>query len=452
MQIRVPSQALLAYEPQVLSDYRINVPFAHDPLLGLDGLGVAVDVGTTTVVVSLLNLRDGRVVGRAAGFNRQMHLGDDVLTRINLCLTDPAALGRLQTSIIDETVKPLLDAALIDANVSSSDVRGYVIAGNTTMLHLVAGEDPGTIGYAPFTPRFLHHLCRSSSEIGLPGDVSVHLLPGAASYVGADITCGVFASGLIYDQGPSLLVDVGTNGEIVLKLGERLFGCATAAGPAFEGSGLSCGVRAGDGAIAHLAMEETPLKVNFDVIGPPGTKPAGLCGSAYIDFLAASRSIGLLTRSGRFCADSVEGGEELVAKGEHGLVMTTAIGQGKRPIFISESDVAKLLQAKAAIAAGILTLLNRVELTPEAVSTLYLAGGFGMHLDLANAIACGLLPGFRPDQIQLVGNSSLAGATISTLDRSVVNELEAIGRKMEIVELNLDPDFEDTYIDQLSLP
>ncbi|MDR3692672.1 MAG: ASKHA domain-containing protein [Fimbriimonas sp.] len=452
MTVRVPQHAMLAYNPQILTDYRINIPYAYEPLLGAEGLAVAIDIGTTTVALSLVDQTTGAVRTTTTAFNRQMHFGDDVLTRINLCLTDPNSLSALQEAIVVETILPLLEEALKQTGLTESDVRGYLIAGNSTMLHLLAGVDPSPMGYSPFTPRFIEHREMTSDELGLkPSGVQVHLLPGVAAYVGADITGGVLASGLVYDDGPSLLVDVGTNGEIVMKLGDRMVGCATAAGPAFEGSGLKCGIRAGDGAISHVSITRDPFTVVNEIIGPPRTKPIGICGSAYIDFLAEGSRSGLLNRSGRIQASALPEGDSRVTRGEYGYEFVLGIGQGKRKIVVSEPDIARLLQAKAAIAAGIMILLGRLKMKPEDVKTLYLAGGFGMHLNIENAIHCGLFPGFHPDQVQLVGNTSLAGATLSAIDASVLGELDRIGREIDIVELNLDPDFEDTYIDQLVL-
>ncbi|HEY0866840.1 MAG TPA: ASKHA domain-containing protein [Fimbriimonas sp.] len=448
LQIRAPQQSLLAYKPQIQSDYRVNIPYADDPLLGKVGYGIAVDIGTTTVSLSAIALEGGEIKGRAAAFNKQMHLGDDVLTRINLCYTDRSKIVELQRAIVDETLIPLVAQAMLEAGVSVEEVRGYTVAGNTTMLHLLLGEDPSSLGVAPFTPLFIGHTVVDSESIGLePPGVPVHCLPGASAYVGADITSGVLATGLLYEDGPSLLVDVGTNGEIVFKHGGRMLGTATAAGPAFEGSGLTNGIRAGEGAVGHIWMRRDPFEMLTEVIGPPRTKPVGVCGSAYIDFLAQGHGAGILSASGRIQAEKLP--EDLLDRDEYGSRLIVGRGQGKRKVTISEPDIARLLQAKAAIAAGILILLKRVGVEPEEVETLYLAGGFGMHLNLENAVACGLFPGFRPEQIQLVGNTSLAGATLSMIDRSALPELRRAGEEIEIVELNLDPDFEDTYIDQL---
>lgn len=545
--IRIPPRSLLAHEPQVVTNFRINVPRAQDPLWQqvevtcpaprtaepladviaravaeqfdtampvrfdtaatrqlsrLTGrsswfvtvefrgdhwcitavaeqpqpqpLGVAIDIGTTTVALMLVDLATGEVVSQAAGFNRQMHLGDDVLTRINLCSTDATMLHHLQESVVNQTIEPLLREALRVAEETSMQkaetkpvaagsgrIVALAVAGNTTMQHLLAGVDPSSMGIAPFTPTFLDHRVIACRQLGLKipatagseedsGETPVHLLPSAAAYIGADLTAGVLATGLLYDAGPSLLIDVGTNGEIILKHQDRLLGCATAAGPAFEGAKLASGIRAGRGAIEAIDFRTDPFAVETRTIG--ATKPIGICGSAYVDFLARARQINLISRTGRFQADAIAGlADHLVKEDGYALALRLSSQQGGRGVIISETDIAALVQAKAAIGAGILTLLERAGLQPSELRTVYLAGGFGLHISVPNAIACGLLPGFRPEQVQVVGNTSLAGAYLSLLDRNALEEIARIGRRLEVIELNLDPGFEDRYIDQLQL-
>lgn len=439
VRLRVPHRSLVDYEPQVLGDYRIAVGLANEPLY--EGLAAAVDVGTTTIVVQLVE--DGATVAEASAFNAQMRLGDDVLTRINLCSTDDTMLEELQRAVAG-TIRSLVGESLREAGRAEDDLRGYAIAGNTTMLHLLAGVNPRSLGVAPFTPVFLESRVFRGGELGLaPPSAAVTLLPGAAAYVGADLTAGVFASGLLYDEGPSLLVDIGTNGEIILKVGDALYGCATAAGPAFEGSGLSCGMRAGKGAVAHVSFGTIPPTI--EVIG--GGNPEGLCGSAYVDLLAEGRRAGLIGPVGRISPDR-DGVE--VRDGIRAIRIGT--GRGQTPIVVTEFDVAALLQAKAAIAAGIETLLTKAGIRAQDLKTVYVAGGFGMHLDLDHAIACGLLPGLDRERLVLVGNTSLGGAFAALVDQTCLAEFERAGREMAIVELNLEPGFEDAYIDHLALP
>lgn len=448
------------------------------PAPEIQPIGAAVDLGTTTVVVLLVDLRDGSVIGQAAGFNRQVHLGDDVLTRINLCSTDKAMLDRLEEAVIRQTLRPLLCEALKAASDNAVDppsqstaashvpttppsppdrrLTTVVLAGNTTMLHIAAGVDPTPMGVSPFRPVFTNHQVTTARQLRLDtptgDDPSVHLLPSAAAYIGADLTAGVIASGLVYDDGPSILLDVGTNGEIILKHHDKLLGCATAAGPAFEGARLASGIRAGRGAIEAIRLDRDPFVIHTTVIG--NTKPIGLCGSAYIDLLAHARRIELISPTGRYNPDAIgaAAGQHLVRADVHGLSLRLAKASGARDLIVSEPDIASLMQAKAAIAAGILTLLKLTGMSPFDVRRVYLAGGFGMHINLRNAIAIGLLPGFAEAQIQVVGNSSLAGAYLSLLDRGALRAIEDVARRIETIELNTDPDFESCYIDQLSLP
>jgi uncharacterized 2Fe-2S/4Fe-4S cluster protein (DUF4445 family) len=290
------------------------------------------------------------------------------------------------------------------------------------------------------------------SHSSLDAKVPCHLLPGAAAYVGADLTAGVVATGLYYDAGPSLLIDVGTNGEIILKHGDELIGCATAAGPAFEGALLSSGMRAVNGAISHVRFGGDPPFVHYEVIGDANTLPIGLCGSAYVDFLAAGHAAGILTDTGRFNTDiAPELRERITPWNQTDTAFRVAYGAGKQPITICGHDVAALLQAKAAIAAGILTLLDQYKLKASDIRTVYLAGGFGTKMDRAAAIGCGLLPGFTVDQVVAVGNTSLAGAYLFLMDGGLVAETTAAAERIRIVELNLDPNFESQYIDQLFL-
>jgi uncharacterized 2Fe-2S/4Fe-4S cluster protein (DUF4445 family) len=410
------------------------------------------------VAILLAEVETGKILARASAMNRQITMGDNVVTRINHCMTDKANIAGLQKLILRETILPLLREACAEAGLALSQIAGLVMAGNTVMLHLLAGVDPSSMGTVPFTPAFLDHRHLRAGDLHLddvlPADTEIHLLPGLAAYVGADINAGIVATGMHYEEGPNLLIDIGTNGEIVLKFGDRLIGCATAAGPAFEGAGLDWGIRAVAGAIAKIELTRAPFtcrleRINEDKIA---TCP-GICGSAYIDFLGEGAREGLLTVAGRFDADFLAENPGCVQtiNGDRIFVLLPA-GEGRpNPIGISELDISRLLQAKAAIAAGFSTLLAREGLEPSDIRKLYLAGGFGFHLNVVNAIACGLLPGFVPEQIEVVGNTSLAGAYMMLQDRGVLDELRLNQKRIEVVELNLDPSFEDRYIENLML-
>jgi len=451
-------------------DHRVLRPLdVREPVYG-----AAADIGTTTVVVMIVDLATGDVVGSASALNAQTRLGDNVLTRINLCMKAPHLVQRMQKALVRATLAPLLTEALGAAGVDPCQLACLVVAGNTTMLHLLHGVDPTSMGVAPFTPTFLAHRIVDAATLQLavktpgaqpdtatapedaapaPEDAApacrtvVHSLPGAAAYVGADITAGVLATGMAYRDDTCLLVDLGTNGELVLKHDGTLLGCATAAGPAFEGAGLRYGMRASRGAIGHIWLEHQPPAPRIEVIGDAA--PIGLCGTAYIDFVARARQAGLLTATARFASLDTPG---IVQHPTHGWSFEIARTQDDQPLLVTEADMASLLQAKAAIAAGVTCLLQRAGIDSDQVSTVYLAGGFGFHMHVDSLLGCGMLPGFRPEQIELVGNTSLAGAYLTLLDSSALREIRRLSQRMHIVELNLEPHFESIYIDQLSLP
>jgi uncharacterized 2Fe-2S/4Fe-4S cluster protein (DUF4445 family) len=456
--ISLPARSRIEHKPQVGETFEIAVPYAHDPLFTAKGkrdTGFAVDIGTTTVVVLLVDLTTGEILSRAGGFNAQIRFGDNVLTRIDAGRSQEA-VAAMQSAVVSETMAPLLLQACEQAGRAPDRIAGGTIAGNTTMLHLLAGENPTPLGIAPFTARFLTSRTLVAADIGfavdgLASDTPIQLLPSIAAYIGADITAGALATGMIFDEAPSLLVDIGTNGEIVLQHGGMLTACATAAGPAFEGCGLKCGTRARDGAVSDLALSLDPYEVHTKIIGGvPLSRAEGICGSAYIDFLATARAAGLLGEAGRFIPASWDALPECHRQSDDdGRALRLCADGGP---YISEVDVALLLQAKAAIGAGIETLLKTAGIRADEITRLYLAGGFGMHLDVPHAIACGLLPGFKPEQVRVVGNTSLAGALLALIDRNTLAEMESLRERVEVIELNLVADFEDRYIEHLMLP
>ncbi len=453
LEVRIPGKSLLSHPPAVVSDFRIDVPTGCDPIFAAwesRPLGVAVDIGTTTVALLLAELASGKILARASGLNAQVRHGDNVLTRIHLCQTDKANIAMLRDAFWKETFRPLLKELLQKAGVDIAQVAGVCVAGNTTMLHLAADEDPTPLGMVPFTPRFLDQRRLDSQTAGLPAGSEVILLPGMSAYVGADIAAGAVCCGSQYGERPCLLVDVGTNGEILLTGPQSKLACATAAGPAFEGCGLTCGMRAADGVVERIQLDENPFAIAIRTIGEKrGAVPHGIAGSAYVDFLAEGRHAGLLESNGRFSSAFVEKNPAWFSREESGLGL---ILSPEHPhLRITEVDVALLLQAKSAIAAGVLTLLERQQLQPGDIERVFLAGGFGLHLSVPHAIACGILPGFAASQIEPVGNTSLGGAYLAMLDRTLVDEMNALCDGVETVELNLDPGFEDRYVDHLAL-
>jgi len=447
LHITIPGRSLLSHPPSVVSNFQTGVPVGSDPMFK-GKLGVAVDIGTTTVAMLIAELSSGKVLAKATALNAQVARGDNVLTRIQLCQTDKSNIGLLKNDFWEKTFRPLLKELFQQSGAVMEEVAGVMVAGNTTMLHLACGEDPTPMGTAPFTPSFLGQRRFPGEVFGLPVETGVIFLPGISAYVGADISAGAACCGVRYGDRPQMLVDVGTNGEILLCGPAGSMGCATAAGPAFEGCGLLCGMRASHGVIGNISLRTDPFGADFETIGGNSESLHGITGSAYVDFLAEGRRVGLLTENGRFDKNFV------VSQPGHFRQETNGLGfllsPGHSDLRIGEVDVALLLQAKAAIAAGIETLLALQGLSAPAIGRLFLAGGFGLHLSVPNAIACGLLPGFRKEQVAAVGNTSLGGAYLAMLDRSLVVEMTDLD--VETIELNLDHGFEDRFLDQLSLP
>lgn len=454
--IVVPARAVAIHRAQVVSTFTVKVAAAQAPMFpivpGSSDHALAIDIGTTTVVVTLVELATGRIVAENAALNRQVELGDDVVTRIQLA-ENPSKRAALHEAITAHTLDPLIGTVAAWSGIARPRIAGAVIAGNTTMLHLLAGVDPSPMGRAPFVPAFLEHRVQSAREIGLtslPPETPIHLLPGFSAFVGSDLVAGSCCTGLADAEDPTLLVDIGTNGEIVLSHDGRLFATATAAGPAFEGGRLASGSRAVAGAITHLAWTAGQHSPVLETI-PGGRATIGLCGSAYVDLLAVGRKAGLLSPNGRFVDpfwESLPTGYRYHNVTDRGVLLR----EHDRATLVTEADIAQLLQAKAAIAAGILAVLHHAGLAPVDVRRMYLAGGFGLHLDLGSAIACGLLPGFAAEQIEVVGNTALGGAWLALVDDSVIPEMSRLARSAETVELNLEPGFEDLFIDQLTLP
>ncbi len=458
----IPARSRAEHRPQVCDAFETVIPYAHQPLFssahGLQDTAFAVDIGTTAVVVLLVDLVTGAMLSRTSGFNEQIRFGDNVVTRIQAA-RDPRVLAEMQHAIVMETVCPLLMRACELAGRSMQRIAGGVVACNTTMLHILVGEDPTPLGIAPFTPRFINTRAVCAAELNLRAtnlspELPIQLLPGIAAYIGSDIVAGIIASGMAYDEAPSLLIDVGTNGEIVLQNNGRLTACATAAGPAFEGSGLSCGARAREGAVSDLHLTLHPFAIDATTIGnTPLSRANGLCGSAYVDFLATARRSGLLSETGRLDAaewENIPAQFRIDSKGKHSLRLTGANGAGG--LKISEVDVALLLQAKAAIGAGIEVLLEEAGMRASDLGNVYLAGGFGMHLNVSNAISIGILPHVRKEQVHVVGNTSLAGAFLALVDRTILEEMKSLQKLVTVVELNLVDGFEDRYVEHLMLP
>jgi len=409
--------------------------------------GVAVDVGTTTVVVHLVDLTAGTTLGAAAALNRQIPYGDDVISRI-IHAGEQAGLERLRSAAL-ETVNLLIGGLAKAHRVGRDEIIGAVCAGNTTMLHLLLGLPPAEIRREPYIPAATASLAYRAGEVGLRihPRALVATMPGVSSYVGGDITADVLAAGMDSSEELSMLIDVGTNGETVIGNREFLVCCACSAGPAFEGGGITWGMRAARGAIQRV--EVTPEgTLAWTTIG--GARPRGLCGSGLVDLLAELLRAGYLDRAGRLVADA-----PVVRQGADGLevlVVPASQAAAGADIVLTAADIENLLRAKAAVFAGAALLARRLGIAMGEIQRVYVAGGFGTYLDVRKAIRIGLLPDVPPERVVFIGNGSVAGAKMTLLSYEVWRRAMEVAQKMTYRELSTDPAFMEEYVSAMFLP
>lgn len=415
------------------------------------GLGLAVDLGTTTVVAQLVNLETGEVIGTSGTYNRQAAFGDDVISRIVYATEEPGGRDQLRAKAL-ETINGLVSELAAKSGADRRDVRCCACAGNPTMVHLLLGVDPTHVRLEPYVPAANAWPVFSAAETGIDifPDGPVYLLPGVASYIGGDITGGLVASGAMTGDEVTLFADIGTNGEIVLGNREWLIGCACSAGPSFEGVGLSSGMRASEGAIEHVSVSRGGFEVLVGTIGE--VKPLGLCGSGFISALSALLDAGVIDRAGRFIAGldtprvrSGKNGPEFV------LVWGTESGSG-RDIVLTAGDIQNLLRAKAAVFAGIRTLVTAVGIDLGMVDRILIAGGFGRHLDIRDTVAIGMLPDVPAEKFRFVGNSSLSGARMALVSGSGRRMIEETAQRVTYLELDETTPFMDEFMAAMFIP
>ncbi len=412
--------------------------------------GVAIDVGTTTVTVWLVDLQTGRVVRQASEYNRQVMKGEDVISRI--IYSSRGEGGQELRSLVLETVNQLVDRVCGRSDVDPQAVVKAVVSGNSTMMHLLLGIPAESIRLQPFITAINHPPALRAAEVGLRmhPEGAVDVLPGVAGYVGADISAGVLAAGFHESEETTLFIDVGTNGEMVLGSSDWLVTCACSAGPAFEGAGVEHGMRADTGAIEEVWIDSGTYEPSCRVIG--GTAPRGICGSGLIALIAEMFLTGVLDKGGHFNRDL---DTNRIRQGEHGLeyvVVWAAETEAGRDIVVTTVDVDNLLRAKAAIFAGFIVLADRVGVPLEAVQRVLIGGSFGKYINVEKAIDIGLLPDMPWDHFDFLGNTSVMGAYLALIDRSARDRIAEIASHMTYIELSADNSFYDAFTSALFLP
>jgi len=421
--------------------------------------GIAVDIGTTTVVLNLVDLTTGQLIGTASSYNQQVARADDVAARISYCHPGPEAVADLHRLIIDETINRLARSLCLKQDVSPNEVARMAISGNTTMTLLALGISPEPVGVLPFQPATNRPSSCPASQLGVAinPEAVVDFVPGFHGYVGGDITSDILVSGMADDDATAMMIDIGTNGEIAVGSRAELVACACAAGPAFEGGQVAFGMRASGGAIEAVTLDRDTFQADCQVIGE--IPPFGICGSGLIDFLAEGLRVGLIGPAGRFTPNVDEC--SLLEKGtdEHGrpvirytLVPAAQTENGTGAITVSEGDIQQLLPAKAAIFSGVRLLLESVGKTFEDLETIYLAGGFARHINLQNAVAIGLLPPVPLERFRVLGNGSLAGAYLRLTDGRTAERMSQLASRPKVIELNQHPKFMDEFTNALFLP
>lgn len=408
--------------------------------------GIAVDVGTTTIVVYLTDIDDGSLVDVGSTYNSQIRFGDDVITRI-VHAVEGGGLQELQEAVVND-INNLIRPVIERHSISSGEITSAVIAGNTTMSHLFWALNPQYIREEPYVPVLNAFPLWNASSAGLQinEQAPVYTLPCVASYIGGDIVSGVLAAKMHRENAVSLFMDIGTNGEIVLGNNEWLVTAACSAGPCFEGSGIRHGMRATEGAIESVTIDPETFEPATGVIGKG--KPAGICGSGMIDAITELFLAGLIDRKGRFVRElktarlreGFEGPEFLFYSDEH------------NEIVLTEVDIENIMRAKAAVFAGISLLLTEVNLTFKDIQRVYIAGGFGNYLNIEKAIILGMLPDMEKEKFSLLGNTSVAGAYLCLLSEKMRKEAEEIAATMTNIELSVSRKFMDEYLSALFLP
>lgn len=421
-------------------------------------LGVAIDIGTTTLAGSLLDLVSGKELALSALANPQSRFGDDVLTRIRHAGESPQGLDALRDTII-EAVNTMVEDLCGQAELPTTEIYEVVFAGNTTMQHLLCGLDPSPLGQIPFVPAFARGLSLSASELRL----SVHrgaraqILPIVGGFVGGDTVAGLVATRIGGMDGPEMLVDIGTNGEIVLACEGELWAASTSAGPAFEGARISCGMRAVPGAVEKVVFDDD---IRLSTIGDDPAR--GICGSALVDLVAQLLDCGILTPEGRMLARK-ELPADLPARiaervlpdenGQHEFLVACEGDGGGRRVVVTQRDIREMQLATGAIRAGINLLLRQVGIEPTDLVRVCIAGGFGSFIRRDHAQRIGLItPGIPHRRIHFVGNASLDGAKWAMLSTSARKQAEVLAGATRHVNLSQDPAFQDAFAEAMIFP
>ena len=417
-----------------------------------DIVGAAIDIGTTTVSMVLVNLTTGELLAKGSSGNGQIRFGADVINRI-IQSTKPGGKKALQDAIVKETLNPILGNLCKTAGISARSIVNLAIGANTTMNHLLVGVDADPVRMDPYIPSFFSWDGLKAGDLKLVANplASVIIAPNIGSYVGGDITAGTLATMMWDTDEMTLFIDLGTNGEIVFGNRDFLMSCACSAGPAFEGGDISCGMRATDGAVEAVIIDKETMEPSMTIVGDAGQKPVGICGSGIIDIISELFRTGIINARGLFVREGSR-----VKRDQHGMgryVLATAEeSETGREVSINEVDIDNFIRAKGAIYSGIDTLLQSVDMTPDCIEKVYVAGGIGSGINMKNAINIGMLPDVELEKYAYIGNSSLTGAYAMVMSDAATEKCHEVAANMTYLELSTYPGYMDSFVAACFLP
>ncbi|MCC6004992.1 MAG: ASKHA domain-containing protein [Thermofilum sp.] len=413
--------------------------------------GASVDIGTSKLVLHLVDLRSGETVSVRVVENPQMVYGEDVVSRINYAALEEGGLRRLQGLVI-EAINSLIEEACLEAGIERDRIYEVTVAGNTAMHHIFLGYPPKQLAVAPYVAVVRRSVNVKARQLGIKvyGLANVFVLPNIAGFVGADAVADVLATGIYESDDMSLLIDVGTNSEVFVGNREDIISCSTPAGSAFEGMHLEHGMKAVAGAIEKIRIDPEDYEVEYETIG--GVKPVGMCGSAVVDAVAELFRCGLIDERGHFKRNV----STKRLRRENGVARFVVAWSGEsatgRDITVSERDIQEILLAKAAIRAGVAVLMEERGVKEEGLDHLYIAGSFGRYLNPESALFIGLIPDIPLDRISFVGNTAIAGAKMCLLSRSMRRVADELSNKIRYVELTAHPGFRREFTNALFIP
>ena len=414
--------------------------------------GLAIDIGTTTVSAVLINMENGEILAKASSGNGQIRFGADVINRI-VESQKPGGQKKLQDAVIKETINPMIHEMCKSAKFPKDHIYRMCVASNTTMNHLFAGINADPLRTEPYIPAFFKTNSLFASDVGVDINKDAHIImaPNIGSYVGGDITAGTLVSQIWNRPEFSLFIDLGTNGELVFGNSDFMMSCACSAGPAFEGGDISCGMRATDGAIEACTIDKETMEPTYKIVGDPGTKPVGLCGSGIIDVISELYICGIINPKGKFIREGKRIKHDKYGMGSYILAFEEEAGSVK-DVEITEVDIDNFIRAKGAIFSAIRTMLTSLDFDVSMIDDVYVAGGIGSGINMQNAVNIGMFPDIPIEKFHYIGNSSLTGAYLMLLSTPAEKKTYELASNMTYMELSTVPIYMDEFVGACFIP